>query len=376
MVNFKERSDFIIQKITVCTSVMKILCQIWLIILVICVMLFAVSCVAEEDTLIPEGMQSATAYGATYRLYVPTTWSLKILPGISGAYYNVAEQSAVSAAEYPIDNALATELAEIDENTSRVGYYFEKTLLSQIKLMATGDVHLYEEDCIATTLGGANARQYHASATVVGEVTHFLHVIAEKDNRFYVFSFTATENLYTRCMADVQKMLDNFAFGDTYTPTSAIKNFPDDKNTPDGMKIASGNEVEYSLYVPTAWSVTETGNVYGATAPDGSYISVVPYLPSGEGVSVKGYFEKSEELMAATSGGQYRRISEAEITIGGGKALQYEYEFTVSGVTYHYLQVVVGYKTKIYNLTYTSLPQNFETNRADVEAIIAAFTFR
>ena len=45
-------------------------------------------------------------------------------------------------------------------------------------------------------------------------------------------------------------------------------------------------------------------------------------------------------------------------------------------MTYRYLQVIVGYKGMIYNLTYTSLPQNFETNRADVEAIIAAFSFR
>jgi hypothetical protein len=354
----------------------RILLRLLAALLLLGVMLSAVSCASHEDTLVPEGMQSATAYGATYRLYVPTTWSLKILQGISGAYYNVSEQSAVSVAEYPIDDALAGELAAIGEDTTRIGYYFEKTLLTQIKLMATGDVHLYEEDCIATTLGGANARKYHASATVAGVVTHFLHVIAEKDGRFYVFSFTATENLYTHCMSDVQKMLDNFAFGEAYTPVDALKTFPTDQNTPNGMKIASGDEVDYMLFVPTAWAVTEVGNVYGATAPDGSYISVVPYLPTGDGISVKGYFEKSEELMTSTSGGGYRRISEAEITIGGGKALQYEYEYTVGGVTYRYLQVIVGYKTMIYNLTYTALPQNFDTNRADVDAIIAAFTFR
>ncbi len=83
----------------------RILLRLLASLLLLVTMLFAVSCVAEEDTLIPEGMQSATAYGATYRLYVPTTWSLKILPGISGAYYNVAQQSAVSVAEYPIDKS-------------------------------------------------------------------------------------------------------------------------------------------------------------------------------------------------------------------------------------------------------------------------------
>ena len=344
--------------------------------LLIGALLSVVSCTAKEETLIPEGMQSATAYGATYRLYVPTTWSLKILPGISGAYYNVAEQSAVSVTEYAIDEALATELSTLGENTSRIGYYFEKTLLTQIKVMSTGEVHLYEEDCIATTLGGANARQYHASATVASKVTHFLHIIAEKDNKFYVFSFTATEDLYTYCMDDVKKMIENFAFGKEYTPTDAIKTFPTDANAPAGMQIASGEEVEYLFYVPSTWSPNKTNNIYAATAPDGSFVSVVSYLPSSEGISVKSYFEKSEEMMKTTSGNRYTRISEAETTLGGGKALQYEYEYTVGGVTYRYLQVIVGYKSMIYNLTYTALPQNFEANRADVEAIISAFTFR
>ena len=54
--------------------------------LLLTALLATVSCTAKEETLIPEGMQSATAYGATYRLYVPTTWSPKILPDISGAY--------------------------------------------------------------------------------------------------------------------------------------------------------------------------------------------------------------------------------------------------------------------------------------------------
>ena len=354
----------------------QLVLRIFAALLLVATLFATVACAAKEETLVPEGMQSATAYGATYRLYVPTTWSLKILPGISGAYYNVMQQSAVSVAEYSIDETLSAELAALDENTSRIGYYFEKTLLAQIKLMTTGEVHLYDEDCIATTLGGANARQYHASSTVAGEVTHFLHIIAEKDNKFYVFSFTATEQLYTYCMDDVKKMLEHFGFGEEYTPTNAIKNFPTDANAPQGMQIASGDEVEYLFYVPTSWSPNKTSNVYAATSPDGSFVSVVPYLPSSDGISVEGYFEKSEEMMKTTSGTLYKRIDAKETTLGGGKALQYEYEYTVSGVTYRYLQVIIGYKSMIYNLTYTALPQNFEANRADVEAIIAAFTFR
>ncbi len=344
--------------------------------LLIATLLAAVSCASNDESDIPEGMQSATTQGATYRLYVPTTWSLQILPGISGAYYNVSDQSAVSVAEYPIDEALAAELAAFGENTSHmVDYYFEKTILTQTKLMATGEVQRHEEDCVSTTLGGVNAKQYHYSASVAGKMTHFLHIIAKKDSKFYVFSFTATEQLYTYCMDDVNKMLENFKFGEPYVPAESTKNFPTDITIPTGMQIASDAEAEYYCFVPSSWSVEQTNTVCAATAPDGSYISFVPYLPTDE-ISIKEYFLKSEDLMKVTSGGQYTRLGEAEITIGGGKAMQYEYEYTVGGVTYRYLQVIVGYKSMIYNLTYTALPQNFDTNRADVDAIIAALTFR
>ena len=344
--------------------------------LLLAALLTAVSCASTEDTLIPEGMQSATAYDATYRLYVPTTWSLKVLPGVSGAYYNVAEQSAVSVSEYPIDEALAAELNALGDSTSRINYYFEKTLFAQVKLMATGDIHLYEEDCIATLLGDANARQYHYSATVSGVFTHFLQIVAERDNRFYVFSFTATEALYEHCMQDVKKMLEHFGYGKPYRPSDSAKNISTDATAPTGMKIASGNEVQYFFYVPSSWDINVTDTVYAATAPDGSFVSVIPYLPSADGISVREYFEKSEEMMRSTSGNRYTRIEEKEIPFSGSKALQYEYEYTVGGVTYRYLQVIAGYQGMIYNLTYTSLPQNFEANRADVEAIIAAFSFR
>ena len=353
----------------------RILLSFLVALLLLGTMFSAVSCSSKDESSVPEGMQSATAYGATYRLYVPTTWSLKILPGISGAYYNVSEQSAVSVAEYPIVDALAAELSTLTEGQTRIDYYFEKTILSQVKLMATGEVARHEEDCIATLLGDANAKQYHYSANVAGVVTHFLHIVAESENRFYVFSFSATETLYALCMNDVQKMLEHFTFDVAYTPVEPVKTFPTDANAPDGMQIASSDEVEYFLYVPSDWSVNTTTTANAAFAPDGSFVSVVSFMPSAE-MSVKEYFEKSEEMMKTTSGNQYTRISEKEITIGGGKALQYEYEYTVGGVTYRYLQVVVGYKSMIYNLTYTSLPQNFETNRADVDAIIAAFTFR
>ena len=129
----------------------RILLRLLAALLLLGVMLSAVSCASHEDTLVPEGMQSATAYGATYRLYVPTTWSLKILQGISGAYYNVSEQSAVSVAEYPIDKSGGDMPAPPVGNKSLTDYFFEENLLEG-RLFKFEDTVASNEIIISKTL--------------------------------------------------------------------------------------------------------------------------------------------------------------------------------------------------------------------------------
>lgn len=353
----------------------KILLRMLTALLLVAMLLLTVTACASSQSKVPDGMQIATAYGAKYRLYVPTTWSVSIQPGVSGAYYNLVRQSTVSVAEYPIDDE-TNALLQGATASGRLKAYFNSVLLPQVKLMITGEVHMYEEDCIATLLGDANAQQMHYSATVSGEVLHFLQIIAEKNGSFYVFSYTAREDFYKMCLTDVQKMLKEFLFADAYLPVDPTKEIEADANAPEGMQLASNKDVAYSFYVPTSWQINVTEKVYAARAKDGSSVSVIPYVPSAEGITIEEYFAKTEEMMGKTSGGKYECISKQNGKLGGGDALVCEYKYTVGGTTYQYLQVIAGYKGMIYNLTYTALPENFETNRADVNAIIDAFAFR
>ena len=78
----------------------------------------------------------------------------------------------------------------------------------------------------------------------------------------------------------------------------------------------------------------------------------------------------------AGEGGYELLKTEKEVDLGGRMATAYTYTFTVGGVKYQYKQVVAAYKSMIYSLTYTALPEHFEAHLADVDRMIDAFVFR
>jgi hypothetical protein len=100
-------------------------------------------------------------------------------------------------------------------------------------------------------------------------------------------------------------------------------------------------------------------------------------MPSGEeAMSVLEYFAWNKAAMNKTSPNGYKEISTSEIKLDGAAALRCEYDYTVGGVTYRYVQVITAWRGMFYNLTYTALPENFESNLADVQSILDAFDLR
>ena len=93
-------------------------------------------------------------------------------------------------------------------------------------------------------------------------------------------------------------------------------------------------------------------------------------------MSVLEYFEWNKTAMLKTSPNGYEEISTEAITLDGSAALRCEYNYTVGGVTYRYVQVITAWRGMFYNLTYTALPENFETNLTDVQSILDAFDLR
>lgn len=359
---------------------MKLSNRIFAALLCAVMLLSLVSC-SKGGEEAPEGMQIACCAGADYRLYVPTSWVVNTSYGVSGAYRNIKEQSTVSVVSYPVGDYTAgmTEAGvNMTESGARIEWFWNDQCLSAVARQAlNGEVTRVEEECVSTSLGGANAKQYRYSALIDGQRLHFLQVVAERGERFYVFAFTANEKMFESCISDALKMLEVFIFADPYEPGSVKEIKGGD--VPEGMKLASGEDVAYRLYVPNDWALRYDQSIYSAyVEADGTSVSVLPYMHNAGSISVAGYFEMSQAQMKSIAGEEgYRLVSTTEnATLGGRKATVYEFYFRVGGVDYHYRQIIAAYRGMIYCVTYTATDAAYNAHMAEFDAIVGAFEFR
>lgn len=367
---------------------LRILTRLAALLLCLCTLGSLASCAGEESE-IPAGMKSATCEGADYRLYVPSSWNVNTSYGVSGAYFNAREQSTVSVAKYAITDELTAALSTLDpeQPAARLQYYFDTEVLTALTRVADADtLTAYPNDFADTTLDGVRAKKFHHSAEVNAQELHFLHVVAERANAFYVFSFTATDahydSLYTASGSAVKKILKEFKFSKSaYKPEKPVKPLDDDTKAPDGMKLASNKEVAYLFFVPTDWEINTKNEIFSASKDGKAVVSVIPFMPDTVQISVKSYAEKCEaDLKASVS--EYANLNAQgekhfkDGKLGGGNALIWEYRYTLGASTYRGYQVMVGYGGMVYSLTYTALDADYDTYWEDAMEIIEAFAFR
>ena len=385
---------------------MKLFVRIAALLCCVAMLFVCASCANTGDSNVPLGMKNATAAGDDFRLFVPSVWNINTAYGISGAYYTMSKQSSVSVVKYEVtaemraELELITEPAETEAQTQadttegessteepvlglsglRIDWFFTNRVLPTVEEMALGGSLIQvTEDTRSGVLDDANARQHHLTATVRGNKMHFNYIIAERGDAFYVFSFIAVDDLYLSLSADVQRMVDEFYFDAPYVPDDYMKELDLNAEVPEGMRLASNNDVAYRFYVPTEWTLNRDEEIFSAyLTSDRSSVSVVPYMPDVESMSVSEFFALCEDMMKTTAGeGGYELLkTEKEIDLGGRMATAYTYTFTVGGVKYQYKQVVAAYNSMIYSLTYTALPEHFEAHLADVDRMIDAFVFR
>lgn len=338
------------------------------------------ACSKDEGESIPEGMQVANCAGDDFRLYVPTAWNLNNAYGVAGAYYNIRTQSTVSVAKYPITDEMAALLPEggdADKIAARLDAFAATYCKPAIASQAVGEVTVEDNDLDISLLDDVTAGQYHYFAAVKGENLHFLQVIGERNNAFYVFSFICHPDLYENLLPDVERMLDEFLFADPYEPDDYAR-APGEGEAPDGMILVSNDDVAYRFYAPESWKTNYEHEVFAAyREDDNSSVSVAPYMPQKEGMSVAEYFNICQNQMIEIGGeDSFTLVSEEEGKLGGRNATIYTYTYRVSGKVYQYKQIVAVYKSMVYSMTYTATPENFEKHLADVDSMIDAFEFR
>ena len=345
---------------------------------------------------VPEGMQNATVAGADYRLYVPTTWVVQnSSPNVSSAYRDLSRQSTVSVAKYLItqeDYRSASDALETAGETEEtagesaispyLAWFFENECLRPVRATALdGKVTLDQDASGADMLDKTDAGRWCYSALIGGKTYYFKQLVAERNGAFYVFTFTAEKEMYEQYASDVEKILNAFRFADEpYLPDDFAKETDAGKDAPEGMKACFGKDVAYRFYVPADWVIDPDSPIYAAyVGTDRTSVSVVPYMPTVERLSVAEYFTMTREQLEKVYGEGAMVVDEDKThkeNLGSREATVYEYTLTIDGVVYRYRQYIAAYRSMMYSLTYTATEENFDKHTAELADIVAAFAFR
>ena len=148
-------------------------------------------------------------------------------------------------------------------------------------------------------------------------------------------------------------------------------------NAPEGMKLFSNENTDYTAYIPVSWTMdmsTGTLSAYVSSA-DASNISITAQILKGAS-TLDDYWKGYEADFKATFGDmEYIGEVPTTTTLAGEPANKYVYTATVTGNVYKFMQVVCIREMTVYVITYTSTPENYDGNMSDVEKILKNFSF-
>lgn len=148
-------------------------------------------------------------------------------------------------------------------------------------------------------------------------------------------------------------------------------------DVPDGYQQVSDDDVSYYFYAPTQWSINSAGGVdsvyYSTTDP--SVVMVTFYRPDTDEVELDKFWE-SVEAQYKSQYSNYELVSEEATTLGDRNARAFTFTAGIAGSDYKIRQIVTGYGSYYYTMTYMSTPENFDSHLEAVNGMASVFKFR
>ena len=167
---------------------------------------------------------------------------------------------------------------------------------------------------------------------------------------------------------------------------------------PEGMKLVSGDDCAYNLFVPENWKGTNGYGTYGAYTSDASNVNVSTFTAADIKVEESETNEATETTQATDKTAREQYIdaywamcekSYAEdlngfsvveagkkVTPGGLEAKEYIYTAKYEGTDYK-MQTTVTYAGGVmYILTYTAKADNYGTHTDEIAKIVSEFKFK
>ncbi len=317
------------------------------------------SCSGKEP--VPRGMQLASVEGEPFKLYVPEGMNLNTESGISGAFLHTANKNKiiVSARYYTPEDSTMTLDGYIEY--CKAGY---AKSLAEFAIQTQDPAILAEKDAVKLV--------YTAKIDSANYTCTQYSVIHNGDMVSLHFYFpTDVASNYTDVISTVVQEF-------TLCDKSEVKNDEFvDKKTPEGMKIASHNKIEYRFYVPKNWICNSESGVSEAYYPESekSNVTVTAYSPD-DVLTAAEYVELCEKQYATDIIGYTLIEKKADLKVASRDAISLTFSTDYDGVEYTLRQVFFEYGQRIYTITYTATKNNFDLHAADVDKMISVFTFR
>lgn len=328
----------------------KIIALLTVIVIVFC----AAGC-SNSDA--PDGMHLVSVEGEPFKLYAPQSWTSNTVSGISGAFFAGTDNIAVSARYFSVGDVSVEDYVRSSIATYSSSYNgFE-----------------LGGEMTATVLGGADAKEIFFTVDHEGTRFTFRQLFAKHNGDVILLSFRCPTDVLDTYNTQFDEMIDAFKL----CAKGEVKNdYVTDKKTPEGMKIASADALEYRFYVPTSWICdTEDGASQAYVDESGKpNVTVTAYIPD-DTLTPQQYFEECQRSYKDSLSG-YEFIGEAEREVGGRRAVSYTYSATYGGVKFNVMQTVFVYLERVYSITYTAPADTFDTHMEDVESILDSFRFR
>ncbi len=306
----------------------------------------------------PEGMYLVSLEEEPFKLYVPKAWQSNMSSGISGAFFSATDNIAVSARYHTPENEGTT----LDEYVNACVESYAQTL----------ELFSLEENS-ASVLGGADAKLLIYTAELDSTEFTYRQYIVKYLGDFIFLTFHAPTELYENYTDQYDMIVDAFVLCEK---GEAVNDEVTDKKTPDGMKIASSDVVEYRFYVPTSWVCNSENGRSEAYYPESGKpnVTVTSYSPD-EAMTAEEYFEECEKQYEDTIKG-YELISESDRAVAERDARVYTYRAVYGDTQIRVMQTVFVYNDMVYSITYTALEDSFDAHVDDVETMLDVFRFR
>jgi hypothetical protein len=140
---------------------------------------------------------------------------------------------------------------------------------------------------------------------------------------------------------------------------------------PEGMKLASGEGTDYTLYVPEKWIVDLTSKATGAyySTDDPSNVSVTAWDLEHADSTVEDWWE-IEKADIDLVFQNVEITSESNTTVDGIAAKKVEYTASLGGNNYKIMQVAAVKKSVVYVFTYTSVVDGYDSHLDEVSAML------